>query len=190
VIESRKRAVSVRMNSADVRKVKRIAQRLAVRDSDVIRFAVKCMLARLAPLYDPEVRGRSLVPVFVESGAELLRFFELDAARLEQVINEGVDPARRVDRDDVALLALSSGQEAYAALMLRELNSEDRTRSPVGELSASLRQYLYEKYVYRASGDSLPSSDARGNGDTRAADGADITGEPERLLVAAGGRRE
>src|SRR5262249_24394170 len=106
VIESRKQAVSIRMNSADVRNVKKLAQRLAVRDSDVIRFAVKCMLARLGPLYDSEVRGRNLVPVFVEAGAELLRFFDLDAARLEAIINEGVDPLRRVERDDIALLAL------------------------------------------------------------------------------------
>lgn len=149
MIESRKQAISIRMNGTDVRKVKRLAQRLSVRDSDVIRFAVKCMLARLAPLYDPDARGRNLVPVFVESGAELLRFFDLDAARLETIINDGVDAMKRVDRDDIALLALSGGQEAYAALRLSELNRDDRNRSRVGELSASLRQYLYEKYVYR-----------------------------------------
>jgi hypothetical protein len=175
------------MNSADVRKLKRIAQRLAVRDSDVIRFAVKCMLGRLAPLYDSEVRGRNLVPVFVESGAELLRFFELDAARLEQVINEGVEAAKRVDRDDVALLALSGGQEAYAALMLREL--DERRNSPVGELAVSLRQYLYEKYVYRGSGDSPAKQEARGNGDSQLEERAESAVESERLL-AAGGRSD
>jgi hypothetical protein len=145
------------MNAADVRKVKKLAERLGVRDSDVIRFAVKCMLGRLGPLYDPEVRGRNLVPVFVESGAELLRFFELDAARLESIINEGVDAARRVDRDDIALLALSGAQEPYAALMLRELHRDEASRSRVAELADSLRIYLYDKYVYRngLSGQSL-----------------------------------
>ena len=96
MIDSRKKAVSIRMNVSDVRKLKKLAQRLGVRDSDVIRFGVKSMLARLGPLYDPEVRGRNLVPVFVESGVELLRFFELDAMRLEAMINEGVEPSRRV----------------------------------------------------------------------------------------------
>src|SRR3974390_1642379 len=100
-MESRKQAMSIRMHAADVRKVKRLAERLGVRDSDVIRFAVKRMLARLGPLHDPEVRGHNLVPVFVESGVELLRFFELDAARLEAIINDGVEATRRVDRDDV-----------------------------------------------------------------------------------------
>jgi hypothetical protein len=167
VIESRKQAVSIRMNGADVRKVKRLAQRLAVRDSDVIRFADKCMLARLGPLYDLEVKGRNLVPVFVESGVELLRFFELDATRLEAIINEGVEGPKRVDRDDIALLALTGGQEPYAALMLSELNQHDRARSNVGALSDSLRQYLYDKYVYRGNGEAVPAL------------------EPTRLNVAA-----
>jgi hypothetical protein len=149
VIESRKQAVSIRMNSTDVRKVKKVASRLGVRDSDVIRFAVKSMLARLGPLYDPEAHGRNLVPVFVESGADLLRFFEIDAARLEAIINGGVDIDRRVERDDIALLALTGSQEPYAALKLSELDrTERRERSP-SELSESLRQYLYAKYVYR-----------------------------------------
>jgi hypothetical protein len=148
------------MNSTDVRKVKKLASRLGVRDSDVIRFAVKSMLARLGPLYDPEAHGRNLVPVFVESGAELLRFFEIDAARLETIINGGVDIERRVDRDDVALLALTGTQEPYAALKLSELDrTERRERSPA-ELSESLRQYLYAKYVYRAVTESLPREPA------------------------------
>jgi len=176
VLEHRKQAVSIRMNSSDVRKVKKLAQRLGVRDSDVVRFAVKCMLARLGPLYDPEVKGRSLVPVFVESGAELLRYFELDAAKLEGIINEGVDVTRRVERDDIALIALTGGQGPYAALMLSDLNGGNRQLSRTGELSESLRQYLYEKYVYRA-GEEAPVSD-----DTRPLDAVE--------LALAGGRRD
>ena len=150
MIESRKQAVSIRMNSTDVRKVKKVASRLGVRDSDVIRFAVKSMLARLGPLYDPEAHGRNLVPVFVESGADLLRFFEIDASRLETIINGGVELERRVDRDDIALLALTGSQEPYAALKLSELDRSERRERTAAELSESLRQYLYAKYVYRA----------------------------------------
>lgn len=149
VIEIRKQAVSIRMNGGDVRKVKKLANRLGVRDSDVIRFAVKSMLARLGPLYDAEVRGRNLVPVFVESGVELLRFFELDAMRLEAIINEGVEGGRRVDRDDIELLALTGGQMPYAALKLSELKQGEQDQSDTRQLAASLRQYLYDKYVYR-----------------------------------------
>jgi hypothetical protein len=151
VVESRKQAVSIRMNSSDVRKVKKLAGRLGVRDSDVIRFAVKSMLAKLGPLYDPEVHGRNLVPVFVESGSELLRFFEIDAAKLEGIINGGVDTDHHVDREDIALLALTSAQEPYAALRLSELEQTERPRRGPVELMESLRQYLYAKYVFRSA---------------------------------------
>lgn len=165
MVEGRKRTVSIRMNSADIRKVKKLAVRLGVRDSDVIRFAVKSMLAKLGPLYDPEVHGRNLVPVFVESGAELLRFFDIDATKLEAIINGGVQADRYVDRDDIALLALTSAQEPYAALKLSELEQTERPRRGPAELLESLRQYLYTKYVYRpvtaaeeAPGDAPPEA--------------------------------
>jgi hypothetical protein len=164
VVEGRKQAVSIRMNGSDVRKVKKLAARLGVRDSDVIRFAVKNMLAKLGPLYDPEVHGRNLVPVFVESGAELLRFFEIDATKLEAIINNGVPADRRVDRDDIALLALTSAQEPYAALKLSELEQTERPRRGPAELLESLRQYLYAKYVYRhaaAAPEAQPGDAAR-----------------------------
>lgn len=172
VIEMRKQAVSIRMNGGDVRKVKKLAHRLGVRDSDVIRFAVKSMLTRLGPLYDPEVRGRNLVPVFVESGVELLRFFELDAMRLEAMINEGVEQSRRVDRDDIELLALTGGQTPYAALKLSELHPSDHDGSDAGQLASSLRQYLYDKYVFRSGPD------------------VRVAEEPVRLSAAAGGRHD
>jgi hypothetical protein len=149
VSEGRKKAVSIRIGVSDVRKLKRLAQRLGVRDSDVVRFALKAMLTRLAPLTDPEVRGRNLVPVFVESGAELLRYFDLDAARLETIINDATGTDRRVEREDIALLALTGAQDPYAALKLSELNHKDGALLRNGELSSSLRRYLYEKYVYR-----------------------------------------
>src|SRR5215471_3025865 len=149
VSEGRKKAVSIRISVSDVRKLKRLAQRLGVRDSDVVRFALKSMLTRLVPLTDPEVRGRNLVPVFVESGAELLRYFDLDAARLEAIINDSIGNERRVEREDIALLALTGTQDAYAALKLSELNHKDGATLRSGELSSSLRRYLYDKYVYR-----------------------------------------
>lgn len=150
--DGRKQTVSIRMNVTDIRKVKQLARRLGVRDSDVIRFAVKSTLTKLGPLYDPQSHGRHLVPVFVESGAELLRFFDIDAARLEAIINGDVESERRVDREDVALLALTGAQEPYAALKLSELERTERPRQSASELLESLRQYLYTKYVYGQMG--------------------------------------
>lgn len=159
MVDGRKQAVSIRMNTADIRKVKKLAGRLGTRDSDIIRFAVKTMLAKLAPLYDGEARGRNLVPVFVESGSELVRFFDLDASRLESIINDGAETARSVARDDIALIAMRGAAEPYAALKLTELYAGDT--APLGGGVPSLeqlRQYLYDKYVYR-----------NGNGSTAAA---------------------
>jgi hypothetical protein len=150
------------MNAADIRKVKKLASRLGVRDSDVIRYAVKNTLARLGPLYDLEVNGRNLVPVFVESGSELLRFFDIDAARLEAIINSGVEPERRVDRDDVALLALTGTQELYANLKLSQLDQQrDQRGKSAVELAEALRQYLYAKYVYRHVPESADAEERR-----------------------------
>jgi hypothetical protein len=179
VSERRKQAVSIRMSSADVRKIKKLAARLGVHDSDVVRFAVKSMLARLEPLHDPEARGRSVLPVFVESGDELVRFFELDALRLDIIINDGVEAGRRVDRDDVALIAMHATQPPFAAIKLSELAQpashgvngvggigsgmhaeRSRTIDPSDvEAVYSLRRYLYEKYVRRANGETGTSHD-------------------------------
>ena len=163
-MDSRKQAVSIRMSAADIRSVKRLAERLGVRDSDVIRFAVKVMLGRLAPLHDLGVRGKSLVPVFVESGTDIFRHFELDALRLDSIINQGADPDARVDSDDIQLIAMSGIQQSYAKLRLSSI-SHNQAKSANGagmdkagragkpgeedELGNSLRKYLYDKYVYR-----------------------------------------
>lgn len=176
-MDSRKQAVSIRMSAADIRSVKRLAERLGVRDSDVIRFAVKVMLGRLAPLHDLGVRGKSLVPVFVESGTDIFRHFELDALRLDSIINQGADPDARVEHDDIQLIAMSGIQQSYARLRLSSIghhaggnringhasgNGHDKAArtdksGEEDELGHSLRKYLYEKYVYRNNGGPRPS---------------------------------
>lgn len=144
--DNRKQAVSIRLGAGDIRKVKKLAERLGVRDSDVIRFALKWTLNRVAPLCDPEIRGRSLVPVFVETGAELIRQFELDAVKLDTIINDGAEAERAVAHDDIALLALAGSQQPYALLRLRQQNGTDPASSTAS--IEALRQYLYDKYVY------------------------------------------
>ncbi len=104
----RKRAVSMRVSVADLRKIRCIAQRLDVRESEVLRFAIKTMLNRLSLLADPEIRGRSLLPLFVDPTKELAGHFDLDASKLNQLINEGVrEEARRVPLDDLHGIAMN-----------------------------------------------------------------------------------
>lgn len=151
--DRRKVTVSIRMPAGDVRRVKQLSERLAVRESEVIRFAVRMMMDRVGPLCDRELTGSSLVPVFVEYGAELLRFFDLDSARLDAIIN-GTDREREISREDIALLALTQTQQPYAALRLRELQKDDggSTGERRAEVAALLRQYLYDKYLTRQNG--------------------------------------
>ncbi len=150
MVDQRKQAVSIRLGESDIRHIKRIAERLGVRDSDIIRFALKATLNRIAPLCDPAIRGRNLVPVLVESGDELIRYFELDAFRLETIINEGVDQGRQVDRDDIALLAMSGLREEYLAMRIKEGNGKEANGvADTASRARSLRGYLYDKYVYR-----------------------------------------
>lgn len=153
-MDRRKQPISIRMSAADLRNVKRLAKRLGVSDSDVVRFATKTMLGRLAPLSDLQICGKRLVPVFVESGTDIFRYLELDAARLEAIINEGADEYSRVDYEDIQLIAMSGIQQSYAKLRLSALgNRKAANGQPVAvdddELSDGLRRYLYEKYVYR-----------------------------------------
>ncbi len=153
MVEGRKRAISIRMSLADVRRIKKLAQRLNVRDSDVIRYAIKATLGRLMPLYEPEARGKNLVPVLVEAGAEFLRFFDLDTGRLDSIINGDIEAEHRVSRDDLALITLAGVQEPYAALKLSELNDSDERLLHSTDVASSIRQYLYHKYVYRTRSD-------------------------------------
>ena len=162
VVEQRKQAVSIRLGDSDIRNIKRIAKRLGVRDSDIIRFAIKSTLNRIAPLCDQAIRGRNLVPVLVESGDELIRYFELDAFRLENIINEHVEEGRQVDRDDIALLAMSGLRAEYLVMRLK-----DGVGSPADSTHHvhSLRGYLYDKYVYRNSEHRSDSHGGAHNGD-------------------------
>jgi hypothetical protein len=146
VVDQRKQAVSIRLGASDVRNIKRIAKRLGVRDSDIIRFAIKSSLGRVAPLCDESIRGRKLVPVLVESGDELIRHFELDSFRLETIINEHAEADQLVDRYDIALLAMSGLREEYLVMRLKE---GDGNGAEVSAPARSMRGYLYDKYVYR-----------------------------------------
>ena len=162
MVDQRKQAVSIRLGESDIRNIKRVAKRLGVRDSDIIRFAIKSTLNRIAPLCDPATRGRNLVPVLVESGDDLIRYFELDAFRLESIINEQVEEGRQVDRDDIALLAMSGLREEYLVMRLKD---GDASAADPAARAHSLRAYLYDKYVYRNLDRSDSHGYRNGNGD-------------------------
>lgn len=147
----RKKAISVRVGEADLMNLRRLARRLGVRDSDVIRVAIKSLLARWSPLHDSMVKGRSLVPVFLENASDLFRHFDLDTPRLDSIINDGVENDSRVATEDIQLIAMSGLQRTYVRWRLNQVGSirGESHAIPLDErqLDQSLHQYLYEKYV-------------------------------------------
>ena len=160
--EGRKQAISLRLSAGDIRRIKKLADRLGARDSDVVRFAIKMMLHRMLPLTDPGVRGRALVPVLAEWGPEAVRHFELDAATLEEIVNGDAPADECVALEDLTLLTMVSAQESYAKLSLRALMppsspptaGDRRDNSPVN----SMRRHLYARYGFAAPG--APASPA------------------------------
>ena len=85
--DSKKQNISLRMSTGDLQKVKSLAKKFQVRESDVYRFAIKSTLAKLAPLHEENLSGQDLLPVFMELGAELTNYFELDTTILDSIIN-------------------------------------------------------------------------------------------------------
>ena len=148
----RKQAISLRISAADHRQVKKLAERLGSRDSDVVRFALKIMLERLGPLCDQKVRGRALVPVIVEAGRDILHHFDLDIARLEEIVNSGADKDQEVEPEDLQLLAAAGIQQTYAQLKLTRISPRPGIagrRAPEMEeqFNDRLRSYFYAKYA-------------------------------------------
>ena len=151
---ARKQAISVRIGEADLGNLRRLARRLGVRDSDVIRVAIKSLLAKWSPLHDASVRGKNLVPVFLENGSDLFRHFELDTPRLDSIINDGAEHEGRVEMEDIQLIAMSGIQRSYLRWRLDQVGSNhgaDNGRHVDADgdsVEQTLRQYLYEKYVH------------------------------------------
>jgi len=81
LVEQRKQAVSIRL-SEGCTQYQTPGAALAVRDSDIIRFAIKSMLNR-SPAVAMTPSGEESGACAVESGDELIRYFEIDAYRLE-----------------------------------------------------------------------------------------------------------
>jgi hypothetical protein len=151
-MEGRKQAVSIRLGSSDLRNLRKLARRMNVRHSDIIRFAIRTSIARLAPLLESEMKGKDLVPMFVESGADLVRYLDLDAASLEAIINAEASDKERVDRADIMLLAGLGVPLPYMRLRLsasaREaLAADTKAETDDERVGVTLRKYFYDKYI-------------------------------------------
>lgn len=141
---SKKQHVSVRLAEADHRKIKEIARRLGVKESDLFRYIVKNSLNKLLPLQDELIRGTDLIPVLLDCGQDLARYFDLDTEQLDQIVNGGLaDEGRRIERQDLDILAMAGSSNHYARLKLAAITHE----SPGDEdIVKALKYYLSQKY--------------------------------------------
>lgn len=141
---SKTTCISVRLRGSDIDKIKAIARRLDVSDSEIFRFGIRLAMARLLPLLDDKACGFRVLPVFVENDAELVRHFDMDSTHLDRVINDRcADPHTRVDPADLNLLTLHGLPSDYLRLRMQELIGESVDGTSVWK---ALRAYLYRKY--------------------------------------------
>ncbi len=142
-MDNQKQCVSVRLSTSDIRKIKYIAGRLSVSDSDIIRFGIKGMLSKLRPLSYENSTGNQLLPVFLEHSNDLTRHFDFDAERLEQIINKGAGADQCIDIADIELLAMHTVFPNYMKTQLEKLLDRSIKEE---ELMPRLREYMYTKY--------------------------------------------
>ena len=144
--EGKKHLVSIRLCQSDLERIRAIANRLRVKDSEIIRFALRLAFAKLSPLHDQNAYGRDLIPIFLECGPELAYHFELDSRTLDAIVNgDAGDPQKRVDPKDIEILAVSHMMPGYH--LHTQLKKPPQLATGRQDLSGALQQYLYEKYI-------------------------------------------
>lgn len=143
-----KKNISVRLGVADLRRVKEIALRLDVKESEIFRYAVKALSTRLMPLLNRQLSGVAMLVALLETGEELLRYFEFDAQQLDRLINAAVSAEQtRVEIEDIELLVIAGINRDYLATQLSQLLNTDIEAALAFD---ALRHYLFRKYRVRA----------------------------------------
>lgn len=143
--ESKKPLVSFRLPHADLERLGALAKRLRVRESEIIRFALRLTFAKLARLLDENARGRDLIPVFLECGPELTSHFDLDPRTLDAIINGALDdPQKKVDGEDIELISTLHLPGRHPRAAPKSLSRQEIGRHG---FSGALQHYLYEKYI-------------------------------------------
>ena len=79
--DNAKRSVSIRINTSDFGKIRTIARRLRVRESEVFRYLMRRSLKAVGPLYQNDTRNRELLDVLMEDSGELISEFNLDTEK-------------------------------------------------------------------------------------------------------------
>ncbi len=143
--DNSKRSISLRISTSDFGRIRAIGRRLKARESDVFRFLVKIALTEIELLCDSSLERTDLLRIFATHGAQLIGHFNLNARRLDQIINiDAATRTTRIDADDLELLSMSAFPERYLALRLQELTGKP---VPAEDALVTLYNYLEVKYL-------------------------------------------
>lgn len=144
-MDTKKKNISLRVSPQDLERIGQISERMSVKDSDLIRLAIKQLLNNLALLQEKAYLGTDLLPTLIEMGPCLSGFFELSGSELDRIVNgDLIDQSRRIDIEDLRLIALYSANEEYAKARMEQSSSLLNE----GEQSGmDLRTYLQNKYL-------------------------------------------
>ncbi len=139
-----KEMVAVRLDPWDRRKLKAVAKRLKVSESDFLRYAIKVAIEDFSPLVDQSKEGAQLLSAFVQHIDEKSRWLELDRAKLDYILHGDLeDEARRVAAEDIELLLKGSVGKGYHEWLM-DMSSQKRAPA---SFMLSRFAYLMEKYV-------------------------------------------
>lgn len=144
-MSKKKRNISVRLSESDIRKIKDISDRFGVKESELFRYGVKCMLTKLMPFNDPNLRGADLIPAWLECGPELLNYFYIDSDQLGTIFNNDIkEDDTEIDASDLDLMVLSNLNEKFVVKRLSDICGIPLECSDVQTV---LHKYLHDKYV-------------------------------------------
>jgi len=139
-----RRSISVRINTSDYGRLKAIARRLSVRESDVFRHLVRLGITRLMRALDSEAPSRERYRLLVSLAGELGEDFGLTVPDCAALLSTRASPRLALDAADVDLIALVATHPLHACAVLSSLVDE-----PVDEstLVARLGLYLDQKHT-------------------------------------------
>jgi hypothetical protein len=81
---------------------------------------VKALSTRLLPLLNRQLSGVPMLVALLESGEEMLSYFEFDAQHLERLINSNGGEQGQVAHEDIEMLAIGIINGDYLASCISE----------------------------------------------------------------------
>ena len=123
-----------------------MAEKLKTGRSDVVRYAIRIVLTRLNALHDPQAWGAELLPAMIDYCIELNRHFDLDADRLDAILNGNADGKsdRIIARQDIELLALCGMPVEMIQARFQEVTGIELRHEEVYHF---MKAYLIDKYI-------------------------------------------